>query len=208
MISNGDSLPSRGPHPINLRFRGRFMEPGGFPEAGRLDRFRDYLRLLARVSSERARAAGWIPPTSCSRRSWRLSEARPVSGRDEGEQAAWLAESWHITWPMPSAPRAGRNATSPASGRWSEQMEESSARLGDWLAASTLAQRTRSAARAGNPAGRRARPAPRTSAQGTGLSLLAGLLPGRNQRLLDRSTTAVAGLLKRGLKHLREQLDA
>ena len=67
------------------------MEPGGFPEAGRLERFRDYLRLLARMQLG-AYPTGWIDPSDIVQQT--LMEAfekrDQFRGATSEEHAAWL----------------------------------------------------------------------------------------------------------------------
>ena len=67
------------------------MQPGGFPEAGRLERLRDYLRLLARIQLG-ARPTTRIDPSDIVQQT--LMEAfekrDQFRGTTSEEHAAWL----------------------------------------------------------------------------------------------------------------------
>jgi RNA polymerase sigma-70 factor, ECF subfamily len=89
------------------------------------------------------------------------------------------------------------------------QMDESSARLGEWLAReqSTPSEHARRHEQAMFLADALAR-LPEHQREAPVLHYWQGCSLAEISVSLDRSTTAVAGLLKRGLWHLREQLDA
>jgi RNA polymerase sigma-70 factor (ECF subfamily) len=186
------------------------MEPGGFPEAGRLERFRDYLRLLARIRLG-ACPTGRIDPSDIVQQT--LMEAfvkrDQFRGATSEELAAWLRRI--LARNVADALRAqGQQKRDVSRARSLEQqMEESSAQLGDWLACeqstpSEHAQRHEQAILLADALAR----LPEHQREALILHYWQGCSLAEISVSLERSTTAVAGLLKRGLKHLREQLDA
>ena len=105
-------------------------------------------------------------------------------GTTSEEHAAWLRRilARNVADALRAQGRQKRDVSRERS--LEQQMEESSARLGDWLAREQATpQRACATTRAGDPPGRCARPPARASARGTRLALLAGLLPGRDRRL-------------------------
>jgi RNA polymerase sigma-70 factor (ECF subfamily) len=186
------------------------MEPGGFPEAGGLERLRDYLRLLARIRLG-ARLTGRIDPSDIVQQT--LMEAfvkrDQFRGATSEERAAWLRRI--LARNVADALRAQSQQKRDVSRERSleQQMEESSAQLGDWLAReqstpSEYAQRHEQAILLADALAR----LPEHQREALVLHYWQGCSLAEISVSLDRSTTAVAGLLKRGLKHLREQLDA
>ena len=110
---------------------------------------------------------------------------------------------------MPSARRAEQKRDVSRERSLEQQMEESSARLGDWLARkqstpSEIAQRHEQAILLADAVAR----LPEYQREALVLHYWQGCSLAEISVSLDRSTTAVAGLLKRGLKHLREHLEA
>jgi len=186
------------------------MEPGGFPEAGRLERLRDYLRLLARIQLG-ACPTGRIDPSDIVQQT--LMEAfvkrDQFRGATNEEHAAWLRRI--LARNVADAHRAqGQQKRDVSRERsFEQQMEESSAQLGDWLAReqSTPSEHARRHEQAILLADALAR-LPERQREALVLHYWQGCSLAEISVSLDRSTTAVAGLLKRGLKHLREQLDA
>ena len=90
-----------------------------------------------------------------------------------------------------------------------EQMEESSGRLRRLAGPRTVhPQRAGAAIRAGNLAGGSVARFPNIEREALVLHYRQGCSLAEISVSLDRSTIAVAGLLKRGPKHLPEQLDA
>jgi RNA polymerase sigma-70 factor (ECF subfamily) len=186
------------------------MEPGGFPEAGRIERLRDYLRLLARIQLG-ACPTGRIDPSDIVQQT--LMEAFEKRAQFRGatieEHAAWLRRilARNVADALRAQGRQKRDVSRERS--LEQQMEESSVRLGDWLAReqstpSEHAQRHEQAILLADAVAR----LPEFQREALVLHYWQGYTLAEISVSLDRSTTAVAGLLKRGLKHLREQLDA
>ena len=77
------------------------MEPREFPEAGRLERFRDYLRLLARLQLGTS-PTGRVDPSDIVQQT--LMEAfekrDQFRGNTQAEQAAWLRRILARMWRM------------------------------------------------------------------------------------------------------------
>jgi RNA polymerase sigma-70 factor (ECF subfamily) len=185
------------------------MEPLDFPDAPRLERYRDYLRVLTRVHLGTA-WCGRIDPSDLVQQT--LLEAyqkrNQFRGRDDAARGAWLRTI--LARNMADAIRAQGRQKRDISRVQSLEAElgTSSARLGSWLAAeqptpSEHAVRHEQAVILANALARL--PDAQREAlllhywQGFSLVEIAGQL--------DRTTDAVAGLLKRGLKHLRLLLD-
>ncbi len=186
------------------------MEPGGFPEAGRLERLRDYLRLLARIQLG-ACPTGRIDPSDIVQQT--LMEAfvkrDQFRGATSEEHAAWLRRilARNVADALPRQAQQKRDVSRERS--LEQQLEESSAQLGGWLAReqstpSEHAQRHEQAILLADALAR----LPERQREALVLHYWQGCTLAEISVTLDRSTTAVAGLLKRGLKHLREQLDA
>jgi RNA polymerase sigma-70 factor (ECF subfamily) len=186
------------------------MEPGGFSEPGRLERLRDYLRLLARIQLGACPTAHIDPSDIVQQSLMEAFEKRDqFRGATSAEYAAWLRRI--LSHNMADALRAqGRQKRDVSRERSLEQqMEESSAQLGDWLAGerstpSEHAQRHEQAILLADALAR----LPEHQREALVLHYWQGCSLAEIGVSLDRSTTAVAGLLKRGLKHLRTQLDA
>jgi RNA polymerase sigma-70 factor, ECF subfamily len=185
------------------------MEPLDFPDAPRLERYRDYLRVLTRMQLGTA-WSGRIDPSDLVQQT--LLEAyqkrSQFRGRDDAARGAWLRTI--LARNMADAIRAqGRQKRDIARVQSLEtELGASSARLGSWLAAeqstpSEQAVRHEQAVLLANALARL--PSSQREAlllhywQGFSLVEIAGKL--------DRTADAVAGLLKRGLKHLRLLLD-
>ena len=185
------------------------MEPDGFPGAGRFERLRDYLRLLARIQLG-ARPTGRIDPSDIVQQT--LMEAfvkrDQFRGATKEEHAAWLRISLERN--VADALRAQGQQKRDVSREQSleQRMEESSAQLGDWLACehSTPSEHVQRHEQAILLADALAR-LPERQREALVLRYWQGCSLAEISVSLDRSTTAVAGLLKRGLQHLREQLD-
>ncbi len=186
------------------------MEPGGLPAAGRLERLRDYLRLLARVRLG-ACPTGRIDPSDIVQQT--LMEAFVKRNQFRGatieEHAAWVRRilARKVANALRAQSQQKRNVCRERS--FEQQLEESSAQLGDWLAReqstpSEHAQRHEQAILMADALSR----LPEHQREALVLHYWQGCSLAEIGLSLDRSTTAVAGLLKRGLKNLREQLDA
>jgi RNA polymerase sigma-70 factor, ECF subfamily len=186
------------------------MEQGDFPEAGRLERFRDYLRLLARLQLG-ARPTGRIDPSDIVQQT--LMEAfekrHQYHGETSAEQAAWLRRilAHNVADVLRAQGRLKRDVTRERS--LEEQLDQSSARLGNWLALAqpTPSEHAQQHEQAIVLADALAR-LPEHQREALVLHYWQGRSLAEIGVSLDRSTSAVAGLLKRGLKQLRAQLDA
>lgn len=185
------------------------MGPGDFPEAPRLERFRDYLRLLTRLQLGPA-WSGWIDPSDLVQQT--LLEAYQkrdqFRGRSDAARGAWLRAI--LARNVADAIRSrGRQKRDIARERSLEaELEASSVRLGAWLAAeqstpSEQAVRHEQAILLANALGR----LPRSQREALVLHYWQGCTLVEIAGRLDRTTDAIAGLLKRGLKHLRAVLD-
>jgi RNA polymerase sigma-70 factor (ECF subfamily) len=185
------------------------MEPRDFPNALHLERYRDYLRLLTRVQLGRPRR-GWLDPSDLVQQT--LLEAYQkrdqFRGRTEAAQGAWLRAI--LARNVADAIRAQRRQKRDVSRERSleAELEASSVRLGAWLAAeqstpSARAVRHEQAVLLANALAR----LPEFQREALVLHYWQGYTLAEIAGRLDRSTDAVAGLLKRGLKHLRLVLD-
>ena len=179
------------------------MQPDGPP----LESYRDYLRLLARLHLDR-RLWGKLDPSDVVQLT--LLEAHQARDRFEGgpeQLAGWLRRI--LLRNLANAVRdLGRLKRDAAREVPLDVLGESSARLDAWLAAE---QESPGAALARQEeADRLARallhlPGPQREA--VALRHLHGLSLAEVARRLGRTPAAVAGLLHRGLKHLRALLD-
>ena len=178
------------------------------PASNPLDRFRAYLLLLARHQLGRQ---GKGKPEASDIVQQTLLEAyskrAQFRGRTEREYAAWLrrmlacnlADAWR---------RLGRGKRDAAREHSLEQeLEQSSMRLGSWLAApdaspSEKAVQHEEALRAAVALAQ----LPEANREAVVLRYYEGLSLDEISARLNRTTPAVAGLLKRGLKQLREVL--
>jgi RNA polymerase sigma-70 factor, ECF subfamily len=185
------------------------MEPGGFLEASRLEQLREYLRLLARIQLG-ARPTGRIDPSDIVQQT--LMEAFEKHGQFRGttseEHAVWLCRilARNVADALRAQGRQKRDVSREQS--LEQRIEESSAQLGDWLAReqSTPSEHVQRHEQAILVADALAR-LPEHQREALVLRYWQGCSLAEISLSLDRSTTAVAGLLKRGLKHLRTQLD-
>jgi RNA polymerase sigma-70 factor, ECF subfamily len=186
------------------------MEPGDFPETGRIERFRDYLKLLARLQLG-ARPIGRIDPSDLVQQT--LMEAfekrDQFRGGTSAEQAAWLRRilAHNVADVLRAQGRLKRDVARERS--LQEQLDQSSARLGNWLALdqptpSEHAQQHEQAIALADALSR----LPEHQREALVLHYWQGCSLAEIGVALERSTSSVAGLLKRGLKHLRAQLDA
>jgi RNA polymerase sigma-70 factor (ECF subfamily) len=187
-------------------------EPGVEPVTGaaqRLEQFRPYLRVLARVqlgSRGRARLdASDVVQQTLLQAVRGLDQFR---GRSDAELAAWLRQILART--LQNAVRdlgrdrrdVGRDCSLEAA------MEASSARLEAWLAdpASSPQQR----AERGEQLLRLTaalEELPEAQREAVVLHHLQGLTLAATAEHLDRSPAAAAGLIKRGLRQLRQRLE-
>jgi RNA polymerase sigma-70 factor, ECF subfamily len=186
------------------------MEQAGFPESGRLERFRDYLGLLARLQLGTS-PTGRIDPSDVVQQT--LLEAfekrDQFRGGTPGEQAAWLRKilARNVADIFRAQGRLKRDVTRERS--LEEKLDQSSARLGSWLALehaspSELAQRHEQAILLAEALAR----LPEHQREALVLHYWQGCSLSEIGVSLDRTTSSVAGLLKRGLKQLRAELNA
>lgn len=184
------------------------MQQDEFPGGADLDRYRNYLRLLARVRLG-PRAGGRMDPSDLVQQT--LLEAyqkrEQFRGATDGERAAWLRTilARNVADAMRAQGRLKRDVTRERS--LERELAASSVRLGNWLAAdgpspSEYAQKHEQAIKLADALAR----LPVDQREALVLHYWQGCSLAEVGAHLDRTTAAVAGLLKRGLKGLREQL--
>lgn len=176
--------------------------------AGALDRFRSYLLLLARLQLE-PRLQAKLDASDVVQQT--LLEAHEglaqFRGRTVGEQAAWLRQI--LVRNLANAARDLRRAKRDvARERSLPTLDESAARLESWLAAdqSTPSQQAERQERAVQLADALAT-LPEAQREAVILRHWHGRSLVEIGQELDCSTAAVTGLLHRGLKNLRNQLQ-
>jgi RNA polymerase sigma-70 factor (ECF subfamily) len=186
------------------------MESPESQEVHRLERFRDYLKLLARLQLG-ARANSRIDPSDVVQQT--LLEAfekrAQFRGDTSAEEAAWLRTI--LARNVADALRAGNSQKRDVTRERSldEELDQSSARLGAWLALdqptpSEQAQLHEHAILLADALAR----LPKHQREALVLHYFRGCSLAEISVTLDRTTGSVAGLLKRGLKQLRAELDA
>lgn len=181
------------------------MEARDFPDALRLERFRDYLRLLTQMQVG-LRWKRWLDPSDLVQQTLLEAYRQRDQYRGQGDRAlgAWLRAI--LARNVADAIRAqGRQKRDVARVRSLEaDLESSSARLGAWLAAeqSTPSQQAMRHEQAVLVADALAR-LPQSQRQALVLHYWQDRSLAEIAAHLDRTTDAVAGLLKRGLKNLR-----
>jgi RNA polymerase sigma-70 factor (ECF subfamily) len=185
------------------------MEPRDFPDALRLERFRDYLRLLTRIQLGPA-CTSWVDPSDLVQQT--LLEAYQnrdqFRGGSDAARGAWLRQilARNVADAIRAQSRQKRDVARERS--LEAELEASSAYLGAWLAAeqstpSEQAVRHEQAVLLANALAR----LPKFQREALVLHYWQGCSLADIAGRLDRSTDAVAGLLKRGLKHLRAVLE-
>jgi RNA polymerase sigma-70 factor (ECF subfamily) len=185
------------------------MESPDAPEAHRFERFREYLKFLARMQLG-SRLTSRIDPSDVVQQT--LMEAfqkrDQLRGTTGAEETAWLRTilARNIADALRSADALKRDVTRERS--LDEQLDQSSARLGAWLALpqptpSEHAQEHEQAVRLADALAR----LPESQREALILQYWHGCSLAEIGAALDRTTGAVAGLLKRGLKQLRAELD-
>ena len=190
--------------------QGPEMEPPDVPEPHRLERFREYLKLLARLQLG-TRLASRVEPSDVVQQT--LLEAfekrDQFRGATSAQEAAWLRKilARNVADVVRAADSLKRDVARERS--LDEELDQSSARLGAWLA---LDQPTPSGQaelheRAILLADALAR-LPERQREALILQYWQGCSLAEIGAFLDTSTSSVAGLLKRGMKHLRAELDA
>jgi RNA polymerase sigma-70 factor (ECF subfamily) len=173
-----------------------------------LDRYRAYLHLLARLHlADRLR--GKVDPSDVVQQT--LLQAHQnfglFRGRTDAELAAWLRQilARHLAHLIRDFARAKRDAAVERS--LEAALGESSARLGDWLAAgqsspSDRAARDEAAVRLADALAE----LPEPQREALVLQHWQGLSLAEIGERLGRTPAAVAGLIKRGLRRLRDLL--
>jgi RNA polymerase sigma-70 factor (ECF subfamily) len=176
--------------------------PPGFP----LERFRPYLLLLARRQLG-GPARGKLEPSDVVQIT--LLEAHrkreQFRGTTDAERAAWLRQmlAFNIADAMRHMGRGKRDAARERS--LEQEVEQSSIRLGSWLAVS---EPSPSADAAQHEVAVRVAAAlaelPEANREAVVLRYYEGLSLDEISARIGRTQAAVAGLLKRGLKQLRD----
>ena len=178
------------------------------PEGRTLERFRSYLRLLARMHLDPRLQAKLDPSDLVQQTFLQAHQARDqFRGTTEAELAAWLRQilARNLAHAVRDLGRARRDVALERS--LERALEQSSVRLEAWLTAeasspSAQAQRNEQVLRLADALAA----LPESQREAVVLHYWQDWPVGDIARHLGRSPAAVAGLLKRGLKQLRSQL--
>jgi len=189
--------------------QGPEMELPDSPDEHNLERFRDYLKLLMRLQFG-VRLKARIDPSDIVQQT--LMEAfekrAEFRGTSDEEKAAWLRVimARNVADVFRAQGRLKRDVSRERS--LDEELDESSARLGRWLADEepSPSERARLHERAILLAQALTR-LPDLQREAVILRYWQGCSVAEIASSLDRTQSAVAGLLKRGLKSLRMELD-
>jgi RNA polymerase sigma-70 factor (ECF subfamily) len=174
-----------------------------------LERFRAYLHLLARLHLA-GRLRGKLDPSDVVQQALLQAyrAADTFRGRDEGERAAWLRAilARCLSNALRDFGRARRDVGRERS--LEAALDDSSARLGDWLAdaGSSPSRRVEKQEQAVRLAAALAT-LPEAQREALVLQHWHGWSLAQIGAHLGRSPAAVAGLIKRGLKQLRERVS-
>jgi RNA polymerase sigma-70 factor (ECF subfamily) len=185
------------------------MDDGARTRAAALEPFRDYLRLLARLHLDE-RLRGKLDPSDVVQQT--LLEACQAldrfQGQDQAQVAAWLRQvlARNLANAVRDFGRAKRDVAHEQS--LDAAMAQSSAHLAAWLAAEQSspieqAERSEQAVRLA----RALAALPEAQREAVVLRHCEGWALAAISQRLDRSPAAVAGLLHRGLRQLRELLQ-
>jgi RNA polymerase sigma-70 factor (ECF subfamily) len=177
-----------------------------------LERFRDYLRLLARIQ------LGWRPnaqldPSDVVQQTLLEAHAKRAQFRGTGdaERAAWLRcmLAHNVADALRALGRAKRDVARERSleAELDAELDASSAKLGDWLVADQTppidaAQRHERAVQLAEALAK----LPDSQRDALILQHWHGLTLAEIAERLGRTPAAVAGLIKRGLRQLRQEL--
>jgi RNA polymerase sigma-70 factor (ECF subfamily) len=187
---------------------GRLMDPVADVPGPTLERFRAYLRLLARLHLDE-RLRGKLDPSDLVQQTLlqAYSALGQFRGQTDAELTAWLRQilARNLATAVRAFARARRDVARERS--LDEAIAESSARLEGWLAAeqsspSECAQRNEQALRLAEALEQ----LPQAQREALVLQHWQGCSLAEVGQRLGRSPEAVAGLIKRGLKQLRELL--
>jgi RNA polymerase sigma-70 factor (ECF subfamily) len=185
------------------------MNPDGGDQGPVLERFRAYLRLLARLQCPR-RLHGKLDPSGLVQQTMLQAwQALPqLRGRTDAEIAAWLRQilANNLANALRDLGRQKRDVGREAS--LEAALDASSARLEAWLAAdqsspSEKAERNEQLLRLAEVLDA----LPEAQREALTLHHLHGWTLDQVSHHLGRSPAAVAGLIKRGLKQLRRELQ-
>jgi RNA polymerase sigma-70 factor (ECF subfamily) len=174
-----------------------------------VENFRDYLLLLARMQlgpgvRNKLEASDMVQQTLLE--AYRKRDQ--FRGRSEAEMAGWLRQllAFNLADAVRAAGRAKRDVARERS--LEAALDQSSARLGAWLAAdqSSPSQRAECHELAARLAGVLTQ-VPEAQREALLLRYCQDCSVEEISRRLDRTPAAVAGLLKRGLRQLRTLLD-
>ncbi len=170
-----------------------------------INRFRSYLRMIARLQFD-PRLRTKLDPSDVVQQTM-LHAHRSLEdfrGTTDAELAVWLRQI--LARNLQHAQRDyGRQRRDVARERSLEAaVEQSSVRINAWLASRAISSKCASRKTRGCPAiGRRLESLPDTQRQAVELHYLNGWTLKQIAEHMDKSTTAVAGLLHRGLKNLK-----
>jgi RNA polymerase sigma-70 factor, ECF subfamily len=186
------------------------MEQRDFPDAPRLEKFRNYLHILTRLqlgpgSSIKLDASDIVQETLLHA----YQKRDQFRGNGDAARAKWLRAilARNVADAMRSQGRQKRDIARETS--LQAELDSSSDSLGAWLAAeqSTPSEQAMRHELAVNLANALAR-LPRSQREAVLLHYWQGCSLAEIAGRLNRTTDAAGGLLKRGLHHLRKQLDA
>jgi RNA polymerase sigma-70 factor, ECF subfamily len=189
---------------------GHLLPDDRFPVGADFERFRNYLRLLARMQLA-SRHSIQIDPSDMVQQT--LLEAfqkrEQFRGDNEAEWAGWLRAilARNVADALRAQGRLKRDVRRERS--LEQEMADSSARLGAWLAAdgpspSEIVRRHEQAIQLADALARLSA----DQREALVLHYWQGCTITEVGNRLERTPGSVAGLLKRGLKNLREQLGA
>jgi RNA polymerase sigma-70 factor, ECF subfamily len=185
------------------------MEPRDFPDAPRLERFRNYLHILTRLQLG-PRSSSKLDPSDIVQETLlhAYQKRDQFRGNDDAARAKWLRAI--LARNVADAVRAQGRQKRDIARETSLQaaLDSSSDSLGAWLAAeqSTPSEQAMRHELAINLANALAR-LPQSQREALLLHYWQGCSLAEIAKRLNRTTDAVGGLLKRGLQQLRGLLD-